>query len=113
MSYVKKIQTADGSFVDIKDSDARNLITSLCGDMATVESSNVATIAYAINDYIIINGILYRVTAAINANGAITVGTNVVKTDMSTELKNMKASLGTQVTYRYDDSTSSLYITTK
>lgn len=47
------------------------------GNMATIESGTTASKAYAVGDYMVRNGQLYKVTAAIASGGTITVGTNV------------------------------------
>lgn len=53
------------------------------GDIATainmiapIESSLVASKAYAVGDQFVYNGLLYKVTAAIASGGAIVIGTN-------------------------------------
>ena len=45
--------------------------------IATVESSSTASKNYAVKDYLILSGVLYRVTSPITSGGTITVGTNV------------------------------------
>ena len=50
--------------------------------IAPVEASSTATRAYAIGDYVILEGVLYRVTAAISIGDTIAVNTNVVVTDV-------------------------------
>ena len=59
---------------------------SLFANIATVEESTTASKAYAAKDYLILNGVFYRVTASIAQGGTITVGTNVVQTTISAEL---------------------------
>lgn len=53
---------------------------------ASVETDYTATANYAVNDFIVINQTLYRVTAIIANGGAITPGTNVVATTICGEL---------------------------
>lgn len=46
-------------------------------NIATIEASTTASKAYAVGSYLVLNGQLYKVTAAIASGGTITVGTNV------------------------------------
>ena len=48
----------------------------ILGNLATIESSQ-ATAAHAVGEYIVLNGQLYKVTAAIAAGQTLTVGTNI------------------------------------
>lgn len=52
-------------------------------EIAPVEATSTASKAYAINDLLIYNGHLYRVTAAIANGGTITPGTNATETSVS------------------------------
>ena len=64
------------------------LLDTVLGNFATVESSTTASRAYAIGEYLVLNNLLYRVTAAIASGGTITVGTNVVQTNVGDEIAN-------------------------
>lgn len=64
------------------------LLDTVLGNFATVESSTTASKAYAIGEYLVLNNLLYRVTAAIASGGTITVGTNVVQTNVGDEIAN-------------------------
>ena len=59
------------------------------GIIAPTEAGFKATRAYTANDLIIINNVLYRVTASISNGGAITVGTNVTATTLAELLKSL------------------------
>lgn len=48
----------------------------ILGNLATIESSQ-ATAAHAVGEYIVYNGQLYKVTAAIASGQTLTVGTNI------------------------------------
>jgi len=50
-------------------------------NLATIESSP-ATAAHAVGEYIVLNGHLYKVTAAIAAGQTLTVGTNIAPTSV-------------------------------
>lgn len=52
------------------------------GNLATIESSP-ATAAHAVGEYIVLNGQLYKVTAAIAAGQTLTVGTNIAATTIA------------------------------
>lgn len=45
--------------------------------IATVEASTTASKNYAVKDYLIMSGVLYRVTSPISSGATITIGTNV------------------------------------
>lgn len=51
--------------------------TNAGNNLATIEHSTTASKAYAVGDYLVLNGILYKVTTAIASGGTITVDTNV------------------------------------
>lgn len=54
----------------------------ILGNLAMIESSP-ATTAHAVGDYIVYNGQLYKVTAAIAAGQTLTVGTNIAATTIA------------------------------
>lgn len=64
------------------DEDLQNIF----GDMATLEEDETASQSYAVGDYLILDGLLYKVTTAISSGGTIAPGTNVVQTTVSAEL---------------------------
>lgn len=55
-------------------------------NLAPVESTSTASQAYAVNSFLIYNGQLYRVTAAIAQGDTLTVGTNIEAADAGTYL---------------------------
>lgn len=59
--------------------------------LATYEGTTTASQAYAIGNYLVYNNTLYRVTSAISQGGTITPDTNVIKTDVATEIISLKA----------------------
>lgn len=64
-----------------------SLITDFMSIFASIEITNNARIPYSVGDYMFWKGGFYKVTAAINSGGAITVGTNVTQTTIGAELK--------------------------
>ena len=56
-------------------------------NIATIESSP-ATAAHAVGEYIVLNGQLYKVTAAISAGQTLTVGTNIESTNVANIIQN-------------------------
>ena len=72
----------------ISDRIATTLFTQrLLGSLiAPLQESNKATKNYEVGEYFIFGGVLYKVTAAIAQNTAITPGTNVVATTVMEEL---------------------------
>jgi len=84
VGHITKYPTDIVSKVDGLPSDFSTLI-------APTESAFKATRAYTVNELLIINNTLYKVTSAI-ANGAtITVGTNVQQTTLSALIKALSA----------------------
>lgn len=58
--------------------------------VGTVESSATASKAYAVGNYLVLNGVLYRVTTAIESGGSIVtsgVGQNVTATTITAEME--------------------------
>lgn len=61
--------------------------------LATVESSSTASRAYSVGSYLVYNGILYRVTAAISSGQTLTPGTNITATNAGAELTSLNNDL--------------------
>ena len=53
---------------------------------ASIESGETASKAYSVGDFLVKNGVLYKVTNAISKDDALTVGTNIVQTTVGSEL---------------------------
>lgn len=70
--------------------------------LATVEATATASQAYSVGDYLVYNGQLYSVTAAIASGETITPGTNVTATTAGAELKALNAGLTQK--YSFDNS---------
>lgn len=62
-------------------------------NLATVESTNKASRAYTVGEYLVYNGLLYRVSAAIASGGTLTPGTNLTATTTGAQLKSLNDSL--------------------
>ena len=67
---------------DMIDAAQDAQIEALAGSLATIESSP-ATAAHAVGDYIVYNGKLYTVTAAITSGQMLTPGTNISATNIA------------------------------
>ena len=74
--------------LDSNVSSLNSAVSSILGDFATVQASTTASKAYKIGEFLVLNNLLYRVTAAIASGGTITVGTNVVRTTVGDEVAN-------------------------
>ena len=61
--------------------------------LAPVESTSTASQNYAVGDYLVYNGILYSVTAAISVGESLTPGTNISATSAGAELTTLKNGL--------------------
>ena len=74
---------------------ARNTFDKIQASLSSnVETSTTASKAYAVGDTLILNGVLYDVTASISQGGTITAGTNVVASNFDSKVK---GSLGTKL----------------
>lgn len=58
------------------------------GNLATIESSP-ATAAHAVGEYIVYNGQLYKVTATIAAGQTLTVGTNIIASNVAEAISSL------------------------
>lgn len=67
--------------------NAQTIFNRILGDFATIESSTIASKAYAVDDLLVLNGYLYCVTTAIPSGGTITAGTNVTVTNVGDEVR--------------------------
>ena len=78
-------------------SDAESAASSVSAMMATVESTSIASKAYSVGDYLVLNGKLYEVTRAIIRGGRLTVGTNISETTVGGELTSLNSNLNQKV----------------
>ena len=70
-------------------------------NLASIEDGTTASKAYAVGDFIVHNGLLYKVTAAISSGGTLTPGTNISQTTAGQELSDINSDLAvnnTQIT---------------
>lgn len=67
-------------------------------NLATIESVATASKPYVVGEYLVLNGILYKVTQAIANGGALVVGTNIAQDSVGTELKSLKDALSNLLT---------------
>lgn len=58
---------------------------------ASIEIGETASKAYSKGDFLVKNGVLYKVTNAIAQGDALTVGTNIVMTTVGSELSSIKS----------------------
>ena len=77
------------------DGDTRSKYSGLGADsnVATVEDTTTSTHAYAKGDYVVVEGQLYEVIAAIAIGDTFTVGTNITQTTVGDELVQIKSDL--------------------
>ena len=94
--------TGDGQLSGFTATDLTGAANELKGSLnsvqnqitANIETSATASKAYSANEYLVLNGTLYKVVSPI-ANGAqITIGTNVIATNISNELNTAIKTLG-------------------
>ena len=77
--------------------DANADIAKVLGDLATVEAGATASQAYSKGDFLVKDGILYKVIAAISQGNALTVGGNIQPTTAGAEIASLNNDLTTQV----------------
>lgn len=65
--------------------------------LTTVESTSTASQAYSVGDYLVYNGILYKVISAINSGETLTPNTNIEATTTGAELTSLNKSLTTEL----------------
>lgn len=73
--------------------DAAMASKALAQNQATIEPTNSASRNYAKGEFLVYNGLLYKVTASISSGVTIAPGTNCVATNTGTELKALNDSL--------------------
>lgn len=61
--------------------------------LTTVESTSTASQAYSVGDYLVYNGILYKVISAINSGETLTPNTNIEATTTGAELTSLNKGL--------------------
>lgn len=98
--------TKTGSTATISITDKNGTTTATVSDGSDVSESNLATIetspvthAYSEGDYLVYNGLLYKVTAAIAIGESLTVGTNIESTKVGDELSSLNSNINSVVLY--------------
>lgn len=82
------------STVSVDDfNDNADVIDALAGDIATVEESP-STAAHSVGEFLIYEGRVYKVTAAISIGDSLTLGSNIAAANVGSELASLKSSLG-------------------
>ena len=79
-----------------------NSIQSQIVPTASIEMGETASKAYSVGEYLVKDGILYKVTKAIAKGDALTVGTNIAMTTVGGELSEIKPSLSDRVQLSLD-----------
>ena len=70
----------------VPNSKGINLIQSQIVPTASIEAGATESKAYSVGDFLVKDGVLYKVTNAISKDDALTVGTNIVMTTVGGEL---------------------------
>lgn len=79
--------TTTGKLLDARQGKVLNdNLAKAFADLATVEPTATASKAYAVKEYLVYNGQLYKVTSAIASGGTITPGTNVEAVKITDEM---------------------------
>ena len=85
--------TITGTLSDQTDLNTALAAKDNASNIATIEATSSASQAYAVGDYLVYNGQLYSVTAAIESGETITPGTNVTAVSVGDELSSLKNGL--------------------
>ena len=96
--HLEKPAQSDLYNIDVFNGNADIIDTTLASksnlsNLATIESTNKASKAYAKGDYLVYEGTLYKVTANIANGGTLTVGTNITAASAGGELTSLNSSL--------------------
>lgn len=75
-------------------------------NLATIESVATASKTYVKGEFLVLNGILYKTTAAITNGASLVVGTNIAKTNAGTELTQLNADLTNKIKIHTANATS-------
>ena len=79
--------TVGGPTVEASLTSLKGSLNSIQGQItANIETSTTASKAYSAGEYLVLNGILYRVALDIQNGSTITIGTNVISCNAGTEL---------------------------
>ena len=74
--------------IDEELSDVKNAISQNEASLATVETTSTASQGYDVDDLLVYQNRLYKVTSQIAAGGTLTIGTNIVATTVEAEIAN-------------------------
>ena len=88
-------------------SDNFEKIDAVVGDIATFETSPTKA-AHSAGEFLLYEGRLYKVTAAISAGGSLILGTNVQAANIGSEIKSILDSSSRET---WDDNTAGVHIT--
>lgn len=82
--------TADQVYHEETGMSAAAELSALQGSLATVETTSTASRAYAVGEYLVYTGVLYKVTVAIASGGTITPGTNCTAATVGDQLNTIQ-----------------------
>ena len=85
----------------VPNSKGLNLIQNQIIPTASIEMGETASKEYSVGDFLVKNGILYKVTKAISKDDALTVGTNIAMTTVGGELSSINERLLRYKTIRF------------
>ena len=105
--------TITGTLSDQTDLNTALAAKDNASNIATIEATSSASQAYAVGDYLVYNGQLYSVTAAISVGETLTPGTNISATNAGAELSALKNGLNNRLNIKSGSQAfSSVAITT-
>lgn len=112
ISWWKKsedVHLSDGTDLDTDLTNKQTLIDANIANLATIESTSVATHVYTKGQLLVYNNQLYRVIASIAVGNTLTVGTNIQAVTISNLSSMLVATDGTQFYFDYKDGKYGFY----
>jgi len=119
ITHQKKLIKKDTGFSPVSyfaitdDIYASDGITNTMHNFATIETTLIASKAYAIGEFLVYGGILYKITTAITNGGTIiispTSGYNVIQDNIGNEITALKNNVNIKVN-SYDATNKILYL---
>lgn len=112
----RMVNNSDGtvSFVDVtmydqegddygaNDINSTNeAVNNIGANQATIENTTTASKAYAVGDFLVYDGVLYKVTQAISSGGTISIGTNVVADKVGDEIARINSDLTELLNWKF------------
>ena len=89
--YGGNTDVTDGNHIVVDNGSGSNvtaqqMYNNILSDISTVETTSTASKNYAVDEHLIYNGLLYKVTATIAQGDTLVVGTNITRVNITDQL---------------------------